>query len=160
MPKANAVVGAYTLPEGSAGDAQPLASMVTTEDGTFALRDLPAGPIQLSAVALGARDAVQQLVVPVQAELSAELVLAEALPEGQIRGTVRGSGGAALTATIRVEPLGLVLIAARDGTFSIDVAPGRYEVLVTAPGYEPQQRVADVERDGVTVLPVDLVRQP
>jgi hypothetical protein len=159
-PKADAVVGAYTSSEGSALDAPPLASMVTTEDGTFVLRDLPAGPIQVSATALGSRDAVQQFVVPVQAELSVELMLAEALPEGQIRGTVRGIGGAPLTATIRVEPLGLVLVAARDGTFSIDVAPGRYEVLVTAPGYEPQQRIADVERDGVTVLPVDLVRQP
>jgi hypothetical protein len=160
MPKARVVVGAYPLPEGSAGDAAPLAEMTTTEDGTFALRDLPAGPLQLSASALGLRDTQLSVVVPVQGELSSELVLAEALPEGQIRGTVRGYAGAPLNATIRVEPLGLVLSAARDGTFSIDVAPGRYEVLVTAPGYEPQQRVADVERDGVTVLPVDLVRQP
>lgn len=160
MPKASVVVGAYTLPEGSAGQAPPIAEMITTEDGTFALRDLPAGPLQLSARALGLRDAQRDVVVPVHAELSTELVLAEALPEGQIRGTVRGFGGAPLNATIRIEPIGLMLSAARDGSFSIDVAPGRYEVLVTAPGYEPQQRVADVERDGVTVLPVDLVRQP
>jgi hypothetical protein len=161
LPKADVAIGAYALPPGRAADAQPLAQMVTTEDGTFVLRDLPAGPILLSATApLGMRDAQRELVVPVQAELSAELTLAEALPEGQIRGTVRGTGGAPLAATVRIEPVGLVLAAARDGTFSIDVAPGRYEVLVTAPGYEPQQRVADVEKDGVTVLPVDLVRQP
>jgi hypothetical protein len=159
-PKPHVAIGAYTLSEGSAGNAPPLAEMITTEDGTFALRDLPAGPLRLSARALGLRDAQLDVVVPVEGELSAELSLAEALPEGQIRGTVRGFGGAPLSATIRVEPLGLVLSAARDGTFSIDVAPGQYEVLVTAPGYEPQQRVADVERDGVTVLPVDLVRQP
>jgi len=160
MPRPSVVIGAYTLPEGSTGDAAPLAEMTTTEDGTFALRDLPAGPLQLSARALGLRDMQLNVVAPVQGELSSELVLAEALPEGQIRGTVRGYAGAPLNATIRIEPLGRVLSAARDGTFSIDVAPGRYEVLVTAPGYEPQQRVADVERDGVTVLPVDLVRQP
>lgn len=159
-PKAGALVGAYALPDGGAGDAPPIAELVASADGTFALRDLPAGPLQLSASALGLREAQRNVIVPVQAELRVELTLSEALPEGQIRGTVRGSGGMPLAATIRIEPLGRVLTAARDGTFSIDVAPGRYEVLVTAPGYEPQQRVADVERDGVTVLPVDLVRQP
>jgi hypothetical protein len=159
-PKPSVVVGAYSLPEGSAATAPPLAEMVTAEDGTYALRDLPAGPVQVRASALGFRDAQLDVVVPVQAERTAELTLAAALPEGQIRGSVRGSGGTPLVATIRIEPLGLVLTAARDGTFSIDVAPGRYEVLLTAPGYEPQQRVADVELDGVTVLAVDLVRQP
>jgi hypothetical protein len=159
-PKASVVVRAYAMPDGAAGSAPPIAEILTTEDGSFALRDLPAGPIQLSASALGFRDTLSSAVVPVAIELSVELALAEALPEGQIRGTVRGTGGTPLSATIRVDPLGLVLAAERDGTFSIDVAPGRYEVLVTAPGYEPQQRVADVERDGVTVLPVDLVRQP
>ena len=160
LPKGSVLIGAFTLPDGSAGSAPPVVEVITSEAGTFALRDLPAGPIQLSASALGFRDAQLDVVVPVDTELNSELTLSEALPEGQIRGTVRGTGGTPLTATIRIEPLGLVLSAARDGTFSIDVAPGRYEVLVTAPGYEPQQRVADVEQDGVTVLPVDLVRQP
>lgn len=160
MPKAGAAIGAYASTDSGAADAPPIAEMVTSEDGTFALRDLPAGPVQLRASARGARDTQQDVVVPVQAELSTELTLAEALPEGQIRGTVRGFAGAPLVATIRVDPLGLVLTAARDGTFSIDVAPGSYDILVTAPGYEPQQRVAEVELDGVTVLPIDLVRQP
>lgn len=160
LPKAGVLIGAYTLPEGSAGAAPPIAEMTTADDGTFALRDLPAGPLQLSAGAQGFRDAQANVIVPVQRELSTDLMLAAALPEGQIRGTVRGAGGQALSATIRIDPLGIVLSAERDGTFSIDVVPGRYELLVTAAGYEPQQRVVDVERDGVTVLPIDLVRQP
>lgn len=160
LPRASVTVRAYTSPQGSASDAPPIAEMLTTEDGSFALRDLPAGPMQLAASALGLRDAYVDVVVPVQQELVTEITLLQALPEGQIRGTVRGFGGQPLTATIRIEPLGLVLNAERDGTFSVDVAPGRYEVLVTAPGYDPQQRFADVERDGVTVLPIDLVRQP
>ena len=160
LPNAGAVVSAYALTDGAAGSAPPIAETRTSADGRFALRDLPAGAVQLSARAVGFRDAQALAAVPVGAEQAVDLALAEALPEGQIRGTVRGTGGAPLPATVRIDPLGLVLTAERDGTFSVDVAPGRYEVLVTAPGYEPQQRSADVERDGVTVLAIDLVRQP
>jgi hypothetical protein len=160
LPRASVVVSAFESVAHSASDEPAIAEAVTRDDGSFELPVLPAGAIHLSASALGFRDAQSDALVQVEGETVVELKLSEALPEGQIRGTVRGAKGVLLTATIRVEPLGLAVNATTDGAFSIDVAPGRYELLVTATGYEPQQRVVDVERDGVTVLLVDLVRQP
>jgi uncharacterized membrane protein len=61
-----------------------------------------------------------------------------------------------VAAHIRVAPLNVTLRAAEDGTFVLDVAPGQYEVTITAAGYEMQQRQVDVEHNGVTVLLVDL----
>lgn len=159
-PKASVVVAVFESAAGSTSGEEALAEAITSDDGTFLLEALPSGPLYLVASALGFRDAQVGVSVPVEQELQVELKLSEALPEGQIRGTVRGARGAQLAATIRVEPLGLVITAGSDGAFSLDVAPGSYQLLVTAPGYEPQQRVATVERDGVTVVLVDLLRQP
>jgi hypothetical protein len=160
LPRASVVVSAFESMAHSASDEPAIAEAVTREDGTFELPVLPAGAVHLRASALGFRDAQSDAIVQVDGMTAVELKLSEALPEGQIRGTVRGAKGVLLAATVRVEPLGLVISATHDGAFSIDVAPGRYQLLVTATGYEPQQRVVDVERDGVTVLLVDLVRQP
>ena len=60
------------------------------------------------------------------------ITLLERLPVGQIRGTVRGAGAAPVRAEVHVEPLGAVLNVAEDGTFVLDVVPGRYQVTIVA----------------------------
>lgn len=80
---------------------------------------------------------------------------APALPSGQLRGLVRSLKGRGVTAEIRIEPTGQVL-ETRDGRFEVDVAPGRYDVTITAPGYQSQTRQVQVEQNGVTLLNVDL----
>jgi hypothetical protein len=77
------------------------------------------------------------------------------LPSGQIRGLVRSLTSHNVEAQVRVQPLGLVLNAA-EGRFEADVAPGNYEVIITAPGFETQRRRVVVEQNGVTVLNIDL----
>ena len=55
--------------------------------------------------------------------------------------------------------LGTILpppLRADGGRFEVDVAPGSYEVRVSASGYEPQRRRIQVERNGVTLLNIDL----
>lgn len=85
-----------------------------------------------------------------------DLQLEKALPEGQIRGSVRDLRGRPLSAQVQVEPLGLRLSSDAQGGFECDVPPGEYTVRVSAPGYEPQDRPASVEQHGVTILVVDL----
>ena len=77
------------------------------------------------------------------------------LPGGQIRGLVRSFKGANLSAEIKIDPLDLTLHT-QDGRFEADVAPGKYEVTITAPGYETQHRRVEVEKNGVTLLNADL----
>lgn len=124
-------------------------------EGRFALDDLPAGMLELYVQAPQWQPVALRLeVAPGPAEL--RIVLTERLPLGQIRGTVRGTGAVPIAAQISVTPLNVTLRAADDGTFVLDVAPGPYQVTITAPGYEMQQRQVDVEHNGVTVLLVDL----
>jgi hypothetical protein len=93
----------------------------------------------------------------VQGELTVSLV--RRLPDGEIKGKVRSlRGGRPLIARIAVEPLGLSTESDKSGDFRIDVPPGRYTLEITAEGHEPQQRQAQVELHGVTILVVDLRR--
>ena len=80
------------------------------------------------------------------------------LPAGQIRGRVRSLRGKALRAQIEVLPLGQKMESDATGAFVIDVPPGRYNVVVRAEGHETQERPAEVEQNGVTILVIDLRR--
>ncbi len=77
---------------------------------------------------------------------------------GQIRGLVRGFDGRALAAHVQIEPGARNEHAGADGVFSVDVPPGRYRVKVYLDGYQSQERVVDVGKNGVMVLNVDLQR--
>jgi hypothetical protein len=89
------------------------------------------------------------------------LTLARKLPEGEIKGTVRSlRGGKLASAHITVEPLGKSFDTDEKGDFLIVVPPGKYTLQITAPGFEPQERNAQVELLGVTILVVDLRRAP
>jgi hypothetical protein len=88
------------------------------------------------------------------------------LPGGQIRGYIRSLRGRTVDAEIEVREVGREAgksdapapqaLHAQDGRFELDVAPGNYEVRVSAPGYESQRRHIQVEQNGVTLLNVDL----
>ena len=103
---------------------------------------------------------------PHEAEVSSEspreawtVKLARSLPEGEIKGKVRSlRGGRALRARIVVQPLGTAVETDEDGNFVLAVPPGRYQLEISADGHESQERPAQVERLGVTILVVDLRR--
>lgn len=90
------------------------------------------------------------------AALVVDVQLAAAPPSGQLQGLVRSTGGRPLRAQIRVEPLGLELSADDSGAFLVDVAPGKYVVIIEAAGHESQRRSVQVRPDGVVVLNADL----
>jgi hypothetical protein len=92
----------------------------------------------------------ERLVVDVQLEAAA--------PSGQLQGLVRSLAGHGLRARIRVEPAGVELETDHAGTFLVDVAPGRYEVTIEAPGHEVQRRQVEVKPDGVVIVNADLSR--
>ncbi len=59
---------------------------------------------------------------------------------------------------MRLEPAGLEVTADTDGSFQVDVPPGRYTVVVTLAGFEGQRRPVEVEDEGVAVLNIELRR--
>lgn len=89
------------------------------------------------------------------------ITLARTLPEGEIKGSVRSlRGSRPVRARITVAPIGITVDTDDKGDFVIGVPPGQYTLEITAAGHEPQQRSAQVERLGVTILVVDLRRAP
>jgi hypothetical protein len=129
-------------------DAEGRARLELTSNGPATLRIEAPGYVP-QTLDLNANDASPQLSLELEAKL----------PEGQIRGRVRDLAGRPLRAQIEVSPLSLTLSTDDDGAFTLDVPPGDYSVRVVARGYEAQVRPALVEKDGVTILVVDLRRE-
>jgi hypothetical protein len=138
------------------GTEQPL---VETEPGHYRLDKAEPGSAHVRARADGfkliERDIELALGRPLRLDAKAE----PALPPGQVRGIVRSFRGKPLAAKVQLQPGGLEAHTDAEGFFQIDVPPGQYEVLIESPGYEPQQRKAKVDQQGVVIVNADLVHK-
>jgi hypothetical protein len=126
---------------------------------TFASDQLPVGRGHVIVRADLMRDWERDVEIGAEhpLELRVELVAAEA--SGQIRGQIRAFDGGSLPASVRIEPGAIRRAANDDGSFSVDVAPGKYTIYVELAGYRTQKRAVVVRRNGVLVLNVDLEKE-
>lgn len=92
------------------------------------------------------------------APIAQRVTLAAPAPGSEIKGVVRNLASQPLAARIEVLPLGTRVSTDREGQFVIRVAPGDYRLRISADGYESQERPAQVEPSGVTIIVVDLKR--
>ena len=127
-------------------------------DGRFILNGTVGQVITVRAQAAGYEPSTRTVTLAEGQMPPVVFRLHSLLPSGQIRGLVRSLASHNLEAQVRLQPLGLVLNTA-EGRFEADVAPGNYEVIITAPGFETQRRRVVVEQNGVTVLNIDLRRK-
>ena len=125
---------------------------------SYGLAELTPGTAVLRVSAPRLKPARQELQLQSGTPLQVAIQLEAAPPSGQLQGLVRTLDGQRLQARIRIEPSGAELETDPSGTFSADVAPGRYEVSIESPGYETQRRQVEVRPDGVVVLNADLSR--
>jgi len=125
-------------------------------DGRFTVSGKVGATVRIDAQSAGYEPATETITMADTAD-AAELTLTlqRRLPSGQIRGLIRSFRGVGLSAEIKIEP-GDRTLHTQDGRFEADVAPGAYDVTITAPGYETQRRHVDVEQNGVTLLNADL----
>ncbi len=121
--------------------------------------ELPAGEALLRVSAARLKPHVQTIQLRSAAPLVINVRLDQAAATGQLRGLVRSFGGQGLKAQIRVEPTGTEISTDRAGMFSIDVPPGRYEIVIDAKGHQSQRRKVEVTPDGVVILNADLSRE-
>lgn len=129
----------------------------TGDDGTFTLTDLTPGAIELSIERSGHEPLTRTVTVTAGTDAALDVNLARTKLPSQIRGVIRDFGGKGLPATIRIDPLGLTITAAPDGTFSVDVPPGTYTLVISHPGYTPQEKKnVSVEEEEVASRNVEL----
>ena len=80
------------------------------------------------------------------------LALEPALPAGQLEGIVRTQAGRPIAgATIAVSPGAAHVESGADGTFKLDLAPGKYKVTVQAPGLATQELDVTIDPNGVAI---------
>lgn len=118
--------------------------------------ELAPGRYTLRIQAARLAEAIRQIDVTKAGPNLFEVQLEVAAPAGQIRGLVRSLQGLGLAAQVRIEPIGTTVSTHVDGTFSVDVPPGNYQVVVQAEGHQTQKRTVIVQIDGVVVLNADM----
>jgi len=117
---------------------------------------LPDGAGSITVEAEGYEPKTSSVTVK-KGELSRVAVpLQEQLPLGQLRGVIQAFNGTPLGATVTVQPGDNSATAADDGSFEIDLQPGEYQVTITAAGYAEQTRTVSIEKNGVTIMNVDM----
>ncbi|HUH00523.1 MAG TPA: carboxypeptidase-like regulatory domain-containing protein [Kofleriaceae bacterium] len=132
-------------------------TVTTDADGRYRFEALPVGEIELEIAAPRFRPRTITVRVTEGEVADVAAALEPTLPPGQIRGLVRTLSGKPIRgATIRLEPLGTMVESSDDGSFRVDVQPGRYTLEVRARGYASQRRTIQVDENGVTVLNVEL----
>ncbi|MDZ4696468.1 MAG: carboxypeptidase-like regulatory domain-containing protein [Deltaproteobacteria bacterium] len=134
-------------------------SLPTDANGRISAQKLPVGELTVRVQANGFRPFELKRTVSANEIVQLEAALQDKTPAGQMRGLIRSFGGTPVRAEIEVEPLGTTFQTETDGTFKVDVPPGKYKIKVRASGYESQYRSLKVEDDGVTVLNIDLRRR-
>jgi carboxypeptidase family protein len=125
---------------------------------SYRLGGIPAGVVTLRVSAARLKTHTELLRLDKGASVVVDVRLEAGRPSGQVRGLVRSFSGQGLRARVRIDPPGTELVTQADGTFLLDVAPGRYEIVIEAPGHARQQRTVDVARDGVLILNADLAK--
>jgi hypothetical protein len=129
-------------------------------DGRFAFTGKPGQTVTVRAEAADRQPATASVTLAAGASNTVTLTLSRKLPSGQIRGLIRSFKGDGLDAEVEIEPGNHAqhtqTLHTTDGQFEADVAPGTYDVTITAPGYETQRRHVEVEQNGVTLLNADL----
>jgi hypothetical protein len=144
-----------TALSGGAGEA---AAVDVDAEGHFTLTAKAGETVTIEASSAGYESTTESVTLAAGAAAELTLTLRRQLPGGQIRGLVRSFKGTGLDAEIQIDPGDQAprTMRAQDGRFEVDVAPGSYEITITAPGYETQRRRVEVEKNGVTLLNIDL----
>jgi hypothetical protein len=171
QPEPRAVTSASLLVNVTTQDGYPLsdASVELEQDGkalsvphenlaSYRLGELVAGSATVKVSAPRLKSVERSIQLRGGERLVVDVQLEAAPPSGQLQGLVRSLAGHGLRARIRIEPAGVELETDHSGTFLVDVAPGRYEVTIEAPGHEMQRRHVEVKPDGVVILNADLSR--
>ena len=126
------------------------------EDGVYTFHDVEVGAATVTTIADGYETVSFQVQVSKDNPRIAPVKLEDYHTGSQLRGLVRTFNGKPVRANVKVEPGGITAKTDEEGLFSLDVAPGKYKVTITAWGFKPQTVSTLVEENGVSIVNVEL----
>jgi outer membrane protein OmpA-like peptidoglycan-associated protein len=144
---------------GVAGRAH--ARVQTDPDGTFVLRDVPPGPVELTVEAPSFLPTRAAAEVPATGDRAVSLALVPGPSNGLVRGHVLDEVRRGVAAALSFA--GSVAVEARsgaDGAFSVGLPPGRYTVRATADGHLARVVRVDVGPNESTLIDIELRGRP
>jgi Carboxypeptidase regulatory-like domain len=157
-PDRRPVAGADVVLLPSDGSAARVRMGRTDAAGRAKFDDVDEGLTRVRITHRGLRTSSQLIEVEPGQPRGFRFALEPAPRPAQLRGVVRSWSGRPLAAELTVSPGGVRTRCDARGEFAIDLPPGDYRVSVRARGYRAQRRRVHIERDGVTILNVDLGR--
>lgn len=125
-------------------------------DGTFVFDEVPAGALTLTITTAGFD--TRTIDISADGERVHEVVLLPSVPAGQVRGRVLDLTGEPIAAVVTVAPGKHTVEVGPDGSFALDLAPGRYTVKFRHPDFSTQYRKVTVHDRGVVILNIALTR--
>jgi hypothetical protein len=146
---------------GGEGAPRPPRTALVDSDGWFEIEATRGEVLNIEIEAVGCEPVTRTLTVEGSQATDLTIGLHRRLPIGQLRGLVRSLRGTVIDAAVEIRDVGGSAeghrtLQAANGRFQMDVAPGTYEVSISASGYETQRRRVTVEQNGVTLLNIDL----
>jgi len=135
---------------------EPPVRTFSDAEGRFVFEGVLTGQSRVTVKSPGYDALSKELVVMQDEQSKLDFTLYESVPAGQVRGSVLDMAGAPLAAQVTIEPGGLVVPVDQTGSFSLDLAPGKYTVRFVLQGYATQVRVVRVQDKGVVVLSIAL----
>lgn len=129
------------------------------EQGQVRLEALPLGLVQISATQAGYKNAeeIAQIALGQESAVTLKLSPAKARVPGVIRGQIRSTlKKRPVAALLRIPQAQLEVRADADGQFSVRIAPGAYQVIISSPGYAAQTRQVTLHDGDRVIFNVDL----
>lgn len=148
-------------------EGQPTRTERTFADGRFEFAGVTEGSVVLKVVESGFDDVT--VILEKDKPRTSEIVMRPAVPAGQVRGKVLDLQGNPVIAQVTItseaakastqQPAApQASTVAADGSFELDLAPGRYVVRFEHADFAPQRRNIVVKDKGVVILNIALIR--
>jgi hypothetical protein len=133
---------------------------ISDAQGQYNFTQVPLGPAKIDAAATGFETETWDVDVHEGMTFDEPRGLKAKTDAGVMRGLIRTFQSEPLRAQIVVRDRRGRTVAtqdsAEDGSFEIQLAPGSYEVTISAPGYRTHRRSMKIEVNGVSILNVDM----
>jgi outer membrane protein OmpA-like peptidoglycan-associated protein len=137
------------------------ARVQTDPDGTFVLRDVPPGPVELTVEAPSFLPTRAAAEVPATGDRAVSLALVPGPSNGQVRGHVLDEVRRGVAAALSFAgPVAVEARSGADGAFSVGLPPGRYTVRATADGHLARVVRVDIGPNESTLIDIELRGRP